>query len=71
MTIAIQFGQFVKQRRLQKAMSQNMLSKKVFEAGNRTYITHLENGNLENINTSTMDKILEALDAKVKFEKIK
>jgi len=66
----IYFGQYVRQQRLKKGMSQKMLSKKIFNKENESYIGKLERGTLEGITFATADKILMVLDAKMQFEQL-
>jgi transcriptional regulator with XRE-family HTH domain len=65
----IYFGQYVRQQRLRKGMSQKRLSLKIFDRPNAEYIGRLERGTLKGITFATCDKILMALDSEMKFER--
>ena len=68
MELIKKIGQFVKNQRLQKGMSQTILSEKIFGYADQPFVSDLENGNTKAITTSTLDKILEALDAEIEFK---
>lgn len=61
-------GQYVRQQRLKKGISQKMLSKKIFNKENESYIGKLERGTLAGITFATVDKILLALDSELEFK---
>jgi hypothetical protein len=51
-------------------MSQKMLSKKIFNRENESYIGKLERGTLEGITFATADKILMVLNCEMRFEEL-
>ena len=59
------FGDFIRQQRKVKQMSQQELSAKAFNKPNRPFICQLENGKIENVTLVTIDRILMALDVEV------
>lgn len=63
----IKFGQFVKQQRQQKGLSQLKLSLKIFNKPNQEYIGRLERGRATGITFATADKIMLALDSELEF----
>ena len=66
----IYFGQYVRQQRLKKGMSQKRLSLKIFDRPNAEYIGKLERGSLDGITFATCDKILIALDLEMRFDEV-
>lgn len=64
----IYFGQYIRQQRLKQGMSQKMLSQKIFNKENESYIGKLERGTLEGITFATADKILMVLNSEMRFE---
>ena len=59
------FGDFIRQQRKAKGMSQQELSARAFNKPNRPIICQLENGKIENVTLATIDMILMALNVDV------
>ena len=59
------FGDFIRQQRKAKGMSQQELSARAFNKPNRPFICQLENGKIDNVTLATIDMILMALDVDV------
>ena len=68
MGIVTQFAQIIRQRRLEKGITQEQLSRLVWEKPNRPYIMRLETDRLPNITLNTIDKILVALDLDLEIQ---